>query len=68
MLLLGADQDRFYVIHNFYGLHERDEQGKFVRRIARVIVSELSLGENSLRGSLYDRVDRALILTPERGQ
>jgi cell wall-associated NlpC family hydrolase len=65
MLLLGADQGRYYVIHNFYGLHQHGQQGEYVVRIARVVVSELSLGEESLRGSLFQRVNRALLLAPE---
>lgn len=64
MLLLGADQGRMYVIHNFYGLHRRDARGEYVCRIARVVVSDLSLGEDSVRGSLFRRVDRALFLAP----
>jgi len=64
MLLLGSDQGRVYVIHNLYGIHEQDHRGTYIRRVARVVVSELSLGAGGRRGSLLQRVDRALFLSP----
>jgi hypothetical protein len=65
MLVLGEEDGRVYVIHNFYGIHEHDSRGAYTQRVARVVVSELSLGEGTERGSLYQRVDRALFLSPD---
>ncbi len=62
MLVLGSENQRTYVIHNLYGIHARDSRGDYIRRVGRVIVSDLSLGAGSRRGSLFQRVDRALFL------
>lgn len=62
MLVLGNENRRTYVIHNLYGIHTRDSQGDYIRRVGRVVVSDLSLGAGSRRGSLFQRVDRVLFL------
>ncbi len=64
MLVLGKESGRTYVIHNLYGIHGQDAEGDLIRRVARVVVSDLSLGQGSRKGSLRQRVDRVLILGP----
>ena len=62
MLVLGNVQGRTYVIHNLYGIHARDSEGDYIQRVARVLVSDLSLGEGSQKGSLRTRITAILFL------
>ncbi|MCK5218231.1 SH3 domain-containing protein [bacterium] len=62
MLVLGSENQQTYVIHNLYGIQARDSRGDYIRRVGRVVVSDLSLGAGSRRGSLFQRVERALFL------
>lgn len=57
MLYLGKAGGRYYVIHNLYGIHALDERGPYIKRVARVLVSDLSLGQGSRKGSLKKRVN-----------
>ena len=62
MLVLGRAQGRWFVIHNLYGIRGRDERGDLIRRVGRVVVSDLSLGAESRMGSLADRMEAGLRL------
>ncbi|MBN1595305.1 SH3 domain-containing protein [candidate division FCPU426 bacterium] len=64
MLLLGVEKNRTYVIHNLYGIHARTQEGDVIQRVARVVVSDLSLGAGSKKGSLWQRLEAALKLDP----
>lgn len=56
MLYLGKVDQRFYAIHAVWSYHEK-QAGKDVQRaLRRVVVSDLSLGTGSSKGSLLDRV------------
>jgi len=65
MLVLGTVAGRTYVIHNLYGIHGQDTKGDFIKRIARVVVSDLSLGAGSRKGSLLERVNSILFFGHE---
>jgi hypothetical protein len=56
MLYLGKDKGNHYVIHSTWGIQESGKTGPSVRKIGRVVVSDLSLGENGPNGSLLDRI------------
>jgi hypothetical protein len=62
MLALGTVAGRLFVVHNLYGIQARDSQGDFIRRVGRVVVSDLSLGAGSRKGSLEQRSQRVLFL------
>jgi len=54
-LYLGRHDGRHYAIHSLWGVETAGPEGPVVERIARVVVSDLSLGESGPRGSLLDR-------------
>lgn len=56
MLYLGQFNGRFYVIHETSGYRERVWWHDRVRTVRRVVVSDLSLGEGSTKGSLLEKV------------
>lgn len=56
LLFLGMYQGRPYVIHATYGYKERQALKEVTKTVKRVVVSDLSLGEGSKKGSLLDRV------------
>ena len=56
MLCLGKDKGKHYVIHSTWGIQESGKTGPTVRKIGKVVVSDLSLGENGPNGSLLDRI------------
>ena len=56
MLYLGEVDGRFYAIHAAWGFREPVADGEQTRVINRVVVSDLSLGEGSHRGSLLQRL------------
>jgi SH3 domain (SH3b1 type) len=64
MLVLGTSQGKTFVIHNLYGIHAQDEEGAYIQRVARVVVSELSLGKKSKKGSLQQRTKAVLFFAP----
>jgi hypothetical protein len=56
MLYLGKHQGRYYVIHSIWGIQRAGNSGPVVGKIARVVVSDLSLGESGPYGSLFQRI------------
>jgi len=57
MLYLGKDKGRYYVIHSLWGFQTGGDwiQPK-VKKVGRVVVSDLSLGKDGPHGSLFDRI------------
>ncbi len=68
MLVLGIDQRRVFVIHNLYGIYGQDKEGPFIARVGKVVVSDLSLGRGSRKGSLAQRLDAQAELGPASDQ
>ena len=56
MLYLGMEEGRPYAIHAIWAFRERKGSQDIVRVINRVVVSSLSLGEGSYKGSLLERL------------
>jgi hypothetical protein len=59
MLYLGKDRGRHYAIHNIWGIEEARSSDRLLEKIARVEVSDLSLGESGSHGSLLQRITDA---------
>lgn len=57
MLYLGMVDSRPYAIHATWGYRENVKGADIVRVLNRVVVSDLSLGEGSKKGSLLKRVN-----------
>ncbi len=56
LLYLGTYQNIPYVIHATYGYREKVWYGEILRKVNRVIVSDLSLGEGTKKRSLLSRI------------
>ncbi len=57
LLYLGMFENRPYAIHETHGYRQKQRWGRdTVREVNRVVVSDLSLGEGSQKGSLFDRI------------
>jgi len=57
MLYLGKENKKYYVIHNLWGIQEKHKSGsQLIHKIGKVVVTDLNLGENSLQGSLLNRI------------
>ena len=56
MLYLGKHQGRHFVIHSIWGIQKVDASGLVLEKIGKNVVSDLSLGESGLNGSLFDRI------------
>ena len=67
MLYLGEYKERPYVIHATYGYGETSRAGVVHRIIKKVVVSDMSLGEGSPKGSLLDRALSARVLDNGEG-
>lgn len=67
MLYLGSIDGQPYAIHSTWAYRERRGLGDVVRLINRVTVSNLELGDGSVRGSHLRRLTTASVITvPER--
>ncbi len=67
MLYLGREWGRDYVIHDIWAYRRPEPEAPGTDRqvvVGRVVVSDLSLGENSTRGALIDRLTQAIVLRP----
>lgn len=60
MLFLGMAEDRPYAIHATWAYRERQGDADVARVINRIVVSDLSLGEGSRKGSLLERLNRVI--------
>jgi hypothetical protein len=56
MLYLGKDHRKYYVIHNIWGFQRSERSGSVLKKIGKVVVSDLSLGRSGSNGSLLDRI------------
>jgi hypothetical protein len=56
MLYLGKDQGRHYVIHCLWGIQEAGKSSPTLKKIGKVVVSDLSLGGKGPDRSLMDRI------------
>jgi len=59
MLYLGKDRGRYYAIHSIWGIETETSSTRVLEKIAKVEVSDLSLGETGPRGSLLHRITNA---------
>jgi hypothetical protein len=62
MLYLGRDKDRIYAIHAVWAYRQKGPEGDKATVLGRVVVSDLSLGEGSSKGSLLERVVAVRVL------
>ncbi len=62
MLYLGSVEGRSYVIHATSGYRERKGAHEVFLPLGRVVVSDLSLGEGTARGSLLERIRAVRLL------
>jgi len=65
MLYIGKDQNRAYVIQSLWAYRESILFKDRLRKVARVVVSDLSLGEGSKKGSLLKRLSSMTILVDQ---
>ena len=65
LLYLGSVDGRLYAIHCVWGYRKPAPSGDKTYVLNRVVVSELTLGEGSKRGSLLDRLNAARLLKTE---
>jgi hypothetical protein len=56
MLYLGKHKGRYYAIHSIWGFQQNSRSGIVLERVRGVVVSDLSLGETGLSGSLLERI------------
>ena len=56
MLYLGRHRGRYYAIHSIWSFQKKGPSGPVVQKVGGVVVSDLSLGENGLTGSLLERI------------
>ena len=56
MLYLGQVKGRLYAIHAAWSYREKSAKADVVRILGRVVVSDLSLGKGTAKGSLLERV------------
>jgi hypothetical protein len=59
MLYLGKDGGRYYAIHSIWGIEKEISSNRLLEKIAKVEVSDLSLGESGPHGSLLQRITDA---------
>lgn len=65
MLYLGRDDGRHYVLHDIWSFRRGQPSGEDRKVvIGQVVVSDLSLGEGSSKGSLLERITTVNLLQP----
>ncbi len=62
LLYLGTIDGRVYAVHSVWAYREPEHGGDKTFVLNRVVVSDLSLGEGSKRGSLLDRLNAVKIV------
>ncbi len=65
MLYLGKEGERYYAIHNIWGIQKRRWFRSSLEKIGRTVVSDLSLGRSGPNGSLLDRLTDIQFIGPE---
>ncbi len=65
MLYLGKDNGRLYAIHAMWAYRQKGLEGDEATVLGRVVVSDLSLGEGSSKGSLLERIVAVRLLKPD---
>lgn len=65
MLYLGKEEDRAYVMHSVWAYKEKVFFKDRQRKVAKVVVSDLYLGEGSKKGSLLERLSTMTFLVRE---
>ena len=65
MLYLGKENERYYAIHNIWGIQKRRWFRSSLEKIGRTVVSDLSLGRSGPNGSLLDRLTDIQFIGPE---
>ena len=68
MLYLGKDRGRYYAIHSIWGIEKEIALNRLLEKIAKVEVSDLSLGESGPQGSLLQRITDARIIGTNGGR
>jgi hypothetical protein len=64
MLYLGKDHGKYYVIHSIWGIQKSERLSLKLKKIGKVVVSDLSLGNKEPNGSLLDRITDIRIIGP----
>ena len=65
MLYIGNEKGKAYVIHSLWAYRENFCFKDRLRKVARVVVSDLHLGEGSKKGSLLDRLSGMTFLVSQ---
>lgn len=60
MLYIGQDNHKPYVLHALYFYKEKRNEEQYSRMTNRVVISDLSLGENTDKLSLLERISHAI--------
>jgi len=64
MLYLGKHKGRYYAIHSIWGFQKKGRSGPVLQKVGKVVVSDLSLGEEGLNGSLLERITDIRVIGP----
>jgi hypothetical protein len=64
MLYLGKHKGRYYAIHSIWGFQKKGRSGPVLQKVGEVVVSDLSLGEEGLNGSLVERITDIRVIGP----
>ncbi len=56
MLYLGRHKGKYYAIHSIWGFQKEGRSGPVLQKVGGVVVSDLSLGEHGITGSLLERI------------
>lgn len=62
MVYIGSEKGTPYVIHSIWGTENCEKNGKTVNFINRIVVSNLSLGDGTKKGSLLKRLSNITII------
>jgi len=65
MLYLGKDNGRLYAIHAIWAYRQKGPEGDEATVLGKVVVSDLSLGEGSSKGSLLQRIAAVRLMKTE---
>jgi hypothetical protein len=57
-LYLGAADNKQYVMHASWGYHQNEDGINVIRVMNRIVISDLTLGEGGIKGTLLQRLKR----------